>query len=211
MPDTALPARRQATSKSKVVRTNGFEAKRGFLDRRKVLRPYVDFDVPVLDRHEVWLGALVIEETWQPRVLRDWRGSRISLQLAGELLLQPLDQCVEARDAPEHMDVIWRRVQDVARVGRSRRASTRTRTACAIVVGVEEDVSNRADCVTRSGAAARGDRVHADEDVVLPGHSSPAATVETVRSGPRTRSDTLGHAAPLVRLQEYGDPVRRLE
>ena len=116
----------------------------------------------------------MIEEPWQPSVLRYWRGCGIRLQLAGELLLQPLDQVVvEPCDAPEHVDVIRRRVEDITR---ARQVSTRLHAGQnrkAIVVSVEEDVSNRADCVTGPGAAARGDRVHADEDVVPPSIHRP--------------------------------------
>src|SRR3990170_610976 len=105
------------------LRTNGLRPSDGFLDWRKVLRSICHVDVPILDRHEVWQGALVIEEPWQPGGLRDWRGCEIRLQLAGELLLQPLDQVVvEPCDAPEHVYVIRRRVEDVAR---DRQVSTR--------------------------------------------------------------------------------------
>ena len=69
-----------------------------------------------LDRHQIWLGSLVVEETWQPSVLCHRRRGRIGLQLAGKLLLQPLDGVrIEAADAPEQVDVIRRRVEDVAR------------------------------------------------------------------------------------------------
>ena len=101
---------------TKIVPTNGLRRSDDFLHWRKMLRSIGHIDVPVLDRHEVWQGPLVIEEPWQPSVLRYRRCSGIRLQLAGELLLQPLDQVgVEPRDAPEHVEVIRRRVQDVAR------------------------------------------------------------------------------------------------
>jgi hypothetical protein len=44
------------------VRPNGLRPSDGFLDWWKVLRSIRHVDVPILDRHEVWQGALVIEE-----------------------------------------------------------------------------------------------------------------------------------------------------
>src|SRR5687767_852274 len=123
------------------VRTDGSGPRDGFLDWRKVLWSICRVDVPILDRHQMWQGALVIEEPWQSGVLCYRRRCGIRLQLAGELLLQPLDQVdVEPCDAPEHVDVIRRRVEDVARV---RQVSTRLQSGQkrkAIVVRVEEDV-----------------------------------------------------------------------
>ena len=121
------------------------------------------------------LGTLVIEEAWQSGVLCHRRRCRIGLQLAGKLLLQPLDRVVriEAADAPEHVHAIRRRMEDVARTWQ---VLTRLHTGedgRAIVVSIEENVSDRANRVTRARAAARGDRVHADEDVVLPGVHRP--------------------------------------
>ena len=90
--------------------------------------------------------ALVIEEPRQPSVLRHGSGCGIRLQLAGELLLKPFNQVlVEVCSAPEHVYVTRRRVKDVAR---GRQVPTRVNASeyrCAVVVGVEKDMSNRAD------------------------------------------------------------------
>src|SRR5215204_7182221 len=156
------------------VRRNGSRPSDGFLDWWKVLRSICHVDVPILDRHEMWQGALVIEEPWQPGVLRYRRRCRIRLQLSGELPLQPLNQVdVEPGDAPEHVDMIWRRVQDVARDWQVSPRLQSGQKPKAIVVRVEKNVTNRADCVTGPGAAAQGDRVDADEDVVPPSVHRP--------------------------------------
>src|SRR5688572_30902692 len=73
------------------VRTNGLRPSDGFLDWRKVLRSICHVDVAILDRYEVGQRALVIEEPWQPGVLRYRRRCGIRLQLACKLLLQALD------------------------------------------------------------------------------------------------------------------------
>jgi hypothetical protein len=135
---------------------------------------YHDFIAHLLHGHEVWLGALVIEESWQPGVLRHGRGCGIRLQLAGKLFLQALDRvAIETCDAPENVHVIRRGMKDIAGAWQ---VSTRLHTGKnrrTITVGVEEDVSHRADCVTGPGAAARGDGVYADEDVVFAGVHRP--------------------------------------
>jgi hypothetical protein len=96
------------------------------LDRWKICRPVQTARIAILDRHRMWLGSLVVEEPWQPSVLCHRRRCRIGLQLAGKLLLQPLDGVrIEAADAPENVDVIRRRVKDVAR---ARQISTRLDT-----------------------------------------------------------------------------------
>src|SRR5687767_14057513 len=113
------------------------------------------------------LRALVVEEAWKSGVLSHRRGCGIRLELAGKLLLQSLDRvAVEVPDAPEDVHAIRRRTEDVAR---TRQVLTRLHTGedgRAIMVSIEENVSDRANRVTRARAAARGDSVHADEDYV---------------------------------------------
>src|SRR4029453_16712303 len=120
------------------------------------------------------LLALVVEEAWQARVLRDRGRGRISSELACELLLQPFDRVViEANDTPEQVDVIRRRVEHVAEWRKISTGGHARQDSRPIAVGVEEDVANGADGVARAGPTTGGDRVHTDEDAVLAGIHCP--------------------------------------
>jgi hypothetical protein len=72
--------------------SNGLLPSRRFHCRRKIFWSIVNVNVPVFDRHKMRLGTFVIEESWEPGVLRHGCGGRIRPQFASELLLQQLDR-----------------------------------------------------------------------------------------------------------------------
>ena len=85
--------------------------RRGVPDVGEVTRTEPTNEVAVLNHHEVRLVVVVVEEARQPRVLRNRSCSGIGVELVRESLLQTLDvDAIEARDAPEQMKAIWRRL-----------------------------------------------------------------------------------------------------
>src|SRR5262245_40437767 len=72
-------------------------------------------------------------------------------------------------------------------------------------------MTNRANCVARSRMSPRRDRVHADEDIELLLIHRPQPSLAAFASHPEQRSYALGDTASCVRLEEYGDPVSRVE